>query len=97
MTRKALVTIGVIFVVVSSLGGVLSGDAMLLLGGIAVGVFFFALAEIIHNQLNILYQLQRHNEHTQQLHMESVICPECDQEYDEVLVSCPHCGHIQKK
>ena len=97
MLRKPLVIIGSIFIIVSSIGGLFGGDVVLLFCGIAVGVFFFALAEIIDNQRNILYQLQLHNEHTKQLHMQRVNCPECNYKYDEVLVSCPHCGHKPKK
>mgnify|MGYP001209304532 CR=1 FL=1 len=97
MIQNILNVIGIIFIIFGGIIGLFTGDFLMflfsLLGGVATGIFFIALSEIIDNQLHIAYQLQVHNERTKQLHMKHKICPDCDYEFDEELLSCPNCGH----
>ncbi|GAA0309084.1 ribosomal protein S27AE [Gracilibacillus halotolerans] len=98
--QKTLNVIGIIFIVLGGITGIigfLSSEIIVfflsVLGGVATGVFFIALSEIIDNQLHIIYQLQVHNERTKQLHMKHKTCPDCNHVFDEELLSCPNCGH----
>ncbi|MFT4414183.1 hypothetical protein ACLM5H_10010 [Fredinandcohnia humi] len=93
----ALVIIGVIAIIISVVAGLSTGAFLgfliWLTGGVCIAVILFAVSKIIENQLNILYQLQVHNEFSRQLHKKYTKCPNCNYEYDDTLTSCPYCGH----
>lgn len=97
----ALVITGVIVILVSANAGLstnsLLGFFIWLTSGVSIGMILFAFSQIITNQLDILHQLQTHNEFTSQLHTGHIKCLNCEYEYEDTYSSCPNCGNRESK
>lgn len=93
----ALIITGSVVIILSIIAGIgtesLFGFIVFLVGGVSFALIMFALSQIITNQLNILHQLQVHNEFTRQLHKKDIECPNCDYIYEDTYSSCPNCGY----
>ncbi len=93
---KALSILGIIVIIISALVGFSTGAffgfLISLTAGVCIAMILFAFAQIIENQLDILYQLQSQNDFTRELHKKYIKCSKCNYEYDSALASCPYCG-----
>lgn len=96
-----LYIIGGIIIIISIIGGFMSGSFLGFLLAVASGgitaIIFFALAKIIENQENIIYKLDKQEENIRKsLVQEKVVCPKCNYEHASDYSSCPHCGYREK-
>lgn len=92
-----LYIVGVLTLVISGIVGIYSGSFLGFLisiaGGFATTIIFFALANILDNQITIIYTLKKQEEKQRKLlSQEKKVCSKCNKEYDHDYGSCPHCG-----
>ena len=93
-----LYIIGAVSFIISLVASFSSGSLMeffiLIAGGIASSIIFFALARVLEFQEKIFTKLEHQEEATKrsQSHKKR-LCPKCNCEYDEECNSCPHCGY----
>lgn len=96
---SVLYVIGVIFLIISIIVGILSGHILgflIALGsGISSAIIFFALAKILENQELIVFKLEYNEKCMQNLlpAQPMVECQKCNYKYENEYASCPHCGY----
>ena len=90
----ALYVIGAITLIMSIISGFLLGSFMKfilsVIGGVASAMIFWALANIIDKQDDIINGLQQLTKGSKT--QEKKTCINCNHTYDADYTSCPHCG-----
>lgn len=97
----ALIITGAVAIIISVIAGIgaesFFGFLIYLVSGVSLALILFAFSQIITNQLNILQQLQMHNDFTRHLNKKEVKCPDCNHMHEDIYSSCPNCGYRKQK